>query len=129
MPLQARLSLSRSTWANQFNTLLYAQLWYNEGYFGKDILLFKDKKAMPEFKVEAPFQPTGDQPEAIEQLAEGIANGAKMQTLLGERGAGKPIQLPKLSNVYRNRRWYLPRIRRSRRNFSANTRNSFLITR
>src|SRR5436309_720248 len=96
MPSQARLSLSRSTWANQFNTLLYAQLWYNEGYFGKDILLFKDKKAMPEFKVEAPFQPTGDQPEAIDQLAEGIANGAKMQTLLGVTGSGKTYTVAKI---------------------------------
>src|SRR2546423_2815894 len=96
MPSQARLSLSRSTWANQFNSLLYAQLWYNEGYFGKDILLFKDKKAMPEFKVEAPFQPTGDQPEAIDQLAEGIANGAKMQTLLGVTGSGKTYTVAKV---------------------------------
>src|SRR5205807_3800869 len=96
MPLQARLSLSRSTGANQFNTLLYTQLWYNEGYFGKDILLFKDKKAMPEFKVEAPFQPTGDQPEAIDQLAEGIANGAKMQTLLGVTGSGKTYTVAKI---------------------------------
>src|SRR6266566_3421551 len=96
MPLQARLSLSRSTWANQFKALLYAQLWYNEGYFGKDILLFKDKKAMPEFKVEAPFQPTGDQPEAIDQLAEGIANGAKMQTLLGVTGSGKTYTVAKI---------------------------------
>ena len=96
MPLQARLSLSRSTWANHFNILLYPQLWYNEGYFGKDILLFKDKKAMPEFKVEAPFQPTGDQPEAIDQLAEGIANGAKMQTLLGVTGSGKTYTVAKI---------------------------------
>src|SRR6266699_3386729 len=96
MPLQARLSLSRSTWANQFKALLYAQLWYNEGYFGKDILLFKDKKAMPEFKVEAPFQPTGDQPEAIDQLAEGIANGAKMQTLLRVTGSGKTYTVAKI---------------------------------
>src|SRR2546423_8713954 len=96
MPSQARLSLSRSTWANQFNTLLYAQLWYNEGYFGKDILLFKDDTAMPEFKVEAPCQPTGDQPEAIDQLAEGIANGAKMQTLLGVTGSGKAYTVARI---------------------------------
>ena len=30
---------------------------------------------MPEFKVEAPFAPTGDQPEAIAKLVEGINNG------------------------------------------------------
>ncbi len=32
---------------------------------------------MAEFKVEAPFQPTGDQPDAIAQLVEGIRNGQK----------------------------------------------------
>src|SRR2546426_4041208 len=96
MPLQARLSLSRSTWANQFNTLLYPQLWYNVGQFGKDILLFKDIKVMQEFKVEAPFQPTGDQPEAIAQLVEGIKNGSKMQTLLGVTGSGKTYTVAKI---------------------------------
>ena len=30
---------------------------------------------MPEFKVEAPFQPTGDQPDAIDQLVEGHQKG------------------------------------------------------
>lgn len=51
---------------------------------------------MPEFKVEAPFQPTGDQPEAIDQLVEGITNGAKMQTLLGVTGSGKTYTVAKI---------------------------------
>jgi excinuclease ABC subunit B len=71
-------------------------LWYNEEHFGKDILLFKDNKNMPEFKVEAPVQPTGDQPEAIDQLVEGITNGAKMQTLLGVTGSGKTYTVAKI---------------------------------
>src|SRR6056297_1571329 len=41
------------------------------------------------FRVEAPFDPAGDQPEAIEQLAEGYRNGADEQTLLGVTGSGK----------------------------------------
>ncbi|SNZ15549.1 Excinuclease ABC subunit B [Natronoarchaeum philippinense] len=41
------------------------------------------------FRVEAPFEPAGDQPEAIEQLAEGYRNGADEQTLLGVTGSGK----------------------------------------
>src|SRR5438876_3854825 len=44
---------------------------------------------MPEFKVEAPFQPTGDQPDAIDQLVEGINRGYKHQTLLGVTSSGK----------------------------------------
>ncbi|WP_256393095.1 excinuclease ABC subunit UvrB [Natronoarchaeum rubrum] len=41
------------------------------------------------FRVEAPFDPAGDQPDAIEQLAEGYRNGADEQTLLGVTGSGK----------------------------------------
>ena len=51
---------------------------------------------MPEFQVEAPFQPTGDQPEAIAQLVEGIKNGYKMQTLLGVTGSGKTYTVAKI---------------------------------
>jgi excinuclease ABC subunit B len=51
---------------------------------------------MPEFKVEAPFQPTGDQPEAIAQLVEGIRKGHKMQTLLGVTGSGKTYTVAKV---------------------------------
>src|SRR5215467_2721238 len=51
---------------------------------------------MPEFRVEAPFQPTGDQPEAISQLVEGIGDGYKMQTLLGVTGSGKTYTVAKI---------------------------------
>jgi len=44
---------------------------------------------MPDFTVVAPFQPTGDQPAAIEQLTESIRAGNKYQTLLGVTGSGK----------------------------------------
>jgi excinuclease ABC subunit B len=51
---------------------------------------------MSEFKVEAPFQPTGDQPEAIKQLVEGVNNSSKMQTLLGVTGSGKTYTVAKI---------------------------------
>src|SRR2546425_1547347 len=51
---------------------------------------------MPEFKVEAPFQPTGDQPDAIEQLVEGIKKGYKDQTLRGVPGSGKTYTVAKI---------------------------------
>ncbi|ARS91729.1 excinuclease ABC subunit UvrB [Natrarchaeobaculum aegyptiacum] len=41
------------------------------------------------FEVDAPFEPAGDQPEAISQLAEGFASGMDRQTLLGVTGSGK----------------------------------------
>lgn len=44
---------------------------------------------MPEFKVHAPYQPTGDQPAAIAKLVEGIQQGMRYQTLLGATGTGK----------------------------------------
>ena len=46
---------------------------------------------MPEFKVVADFEPTGDQPQAIAKLVEGIRAGYKAQTLLGVTGSGKSL--------------------------------------
>ena len=51
---------------------------------------------MPAFKVEAPFEPTGDQPQAIAQLVEGIKRGHKYQTLLGVTGSGKTYTVAKV---------------------------------
>ncbi len=51
---------------------------------------------MPDFKVEAPFQPTGDQPNAIAQLTQGIREGEKFQTLLGVTGSGKTYTVAKV---------------------------------
>ena len=51
---------------------------------------------MPDFRVVAPFEPTGDQPEAIEALANGIENGLSEQVLLGVTGSGKTYTMAKL---------------------------------
>ena len=51
---------------------------------------------MAEFKVDSPFEPTGDQPEAIAQLVKGINNGYKKQTLLGVTGSGKTYTVAKI---------------------------------
>lgn len=48
------------------------------------------------FKVEAPFEPTGDQPQAVEKLARGIENGQTAQVLLGATGTGKTFTIAKL---------------------------------
>jgi excinuclease ABC subunit B len=42
-----------------------------------------------QLKIHAPFEPAGDQPKAIEQLAEGLRSGLKEQTLMGVTGSGK----------------------------------------
>ena len=48
---------------------------------------------MDQFKLVAPYAPTGDQPEAIEQLVAGIQRGDKEQTLLGVTGSGKTFTM------------------------------------
>ncbi len=45
------------------------------------------------FHLSSPFQPTGDQPEAIRQLVEGVNSGQKYQTLLGATGTGKTFTI------------------------------------
>ena len=45
------------------------------------------------FKLHSDYQPTGDQPNAINELAEGIANGTQYQTLLGVTGSGKTFTM------------------------------------
>ncbi len=51
---------------------------------------------MPAFKVVSDFQPTGDQPQAIEKLVEGLRKGYKHQTLLGATGTGKTYTIAKV---------------------------------
>ncbi len=51
---------------------------------------------MPDFIVNSPYKPSGDQPEAIEQLANSIEAGNKYQTLLGVTGSGKTYTMAKV---------------------------------
>ena len=48
------------------------------------------------FQVEAPYSPMGDQPKAIQSLAEGIERGEWAQVLLGATGTGKTYTMAKL---------------------------------
>jgi excinuclease ABC subunit B len=48
-----------------------------------------ERRTVPKFEVVSPFSPSGDQPEAIAALAEGIKRGDRAQTLLGVTGSGK----------------------------------------
>ena len=45
------------------------------------------------FKLVSDFQPTGDQPEAIKQLVDGLNRGDRAQTLLGVTGSGKTFTI------------------------------------
>jgi len=48
---------------------------------------------MPEFRIVSPYEPRGDQPRAIEELAAGLARGDRFQTLLGATGTGKTMTM------------------------------------
>ena len=51
---------------------------------------------MPKFEVVSEYKPSGDQPQAIAALAEGIENGLKEQVLLGVTGSGKTFTMAKV---------------------------------
>ncbi|MBR6109187.1 MAG: excinuclease ABC subunit UvrB [Clostridia bacterium] len=51
---------------------------------------------MDVFKTVSPFEPTGDQPQAIEKLAEGVERGDRLQVLLGVTGSGKTFTMAKV---------------------------------
>ena len=51
-----------------------------------------------DFKITAPFEPDGDQPQAIEKLAEGIEKGLRTQVLLGATGTGKTYTIAQVIN-------------------------------
>ena len=52
-----------------------------------------------DFKLHAPFAPTGDQPQAIQKLTEGVSDGVRTQVLVGVTGSGKTFTM---ANVIQN---------------------------
>ncbi len=46
-----------------------------------------------DFKLDSQYKPTGDQPQAIEQLVAGLKDGTRAQTLLGVTGSGKTFTM------------------------------------
>jgi len=56
-------------------------------------LVFMGDENMEKFKIHSKFKPTGDQPEAIKSIVEGVNRGEKFQTLLGVTGSGKTFTM------------------------------------
>ena len=54
---------------------------------------------MEKFELVSPYQPTGDQPQAIEKLTEGVEDGIRTQVLVGVTGSGKTFTM---ANVIKN---------------------------
>jgi len=55
---------------------------------------------MPAFELSSPFQPAGDQPQAIESLVEGLRQGRASQTLMGVTGSGKTFTMANVIAQY-----------------------------
>jgi len=58
------------------------------------------RERMSDFKLHAPFEPTGDEPQAIEKLVQGIEDGHRFQTLLGVTGSGKTFTMANVVEKY-----------------------------
>src|SRR6056297_3129757 len=56
---------------------------------------------MKQFQLKAPYQPAGDQPEAIDALVERIESGEKFSTLLGVTGSGKTFTVANVAERIR----------------------------
>src|SRR4030066_1602448 len=63
------------------------------GEKGAELELLCYNTNMPQFKIVADFKMTGDQPQAVDKLAEGLEKGFKHQTLLGVTGSGKTFTM------------------------------------
>jgi excinuclease ABC subunit B len=61
-----------------------------------NLIVISQRILLPHFKVSSPYQPSGDQPEAIEVLSGSIMQGNRYQTLLGVTGSGKTYTMAKI---------------------------------
>ncbi len=75
------------------NKHLFAYYINKFNYKGFKCLINKYEVFMQEFKLHSNFKPTGDQPQAINQLVDGINKGFTEQTLLGVTGSGKTFTM------------------------------------
>jgi excinuclease UvrABC helicase subunit UvrB len=76
------------------------------------------------FQLSAPFQPTGDQPDAIQQLVHGLKEGFPFQTLLGVTGSGKTFTVANVIQEVRGLPSFFPTTKPWQRSSTTNS-NSF----
>lgn len=72
-----------------FCIVIFFLLWYNT----RKPCRMEGGRLMETFQLHAPFQPTGDQPEAIRELVDGFRSGNAIETLLGVTGSGKTFTM------------------------------------
>ena len=66
------------------------------GHVGAQLRRFGREEGEEPLVVVSPFEPAGDQPQAIEKLAEGVNQGVRYQTLMGVTGSGKTYTMAKV---------------------------------
>ena len=66
-----------------------------QGHVGAELVRFGVEGKGEPLHVVSPFEPAGDQPQAIEKLARGIEEGLRYQTLMGVTGSGKTFTMAK----------------------------------
>ncbi len=76
-----------------FHKIYSLNLNYSEGVYLNSTLNLLGRIFMGEFRVVSDYKATGDQPQAIAELTEGIVSGKKHQTLLGVTGSGKTFTM------------------------------------
>jgi excinuclease ABC subunit B len=76
------------------------------------------------FQVVSDYKPTGDQPQAIQKLAQGVEDGDKYQTLLGVTGSGKTFTVANVIQEVQRPTLVSHIIKRSRRNCMPSSSNS-----
>ena len=79
-----------------------------------------------EFKLQSEFKPSGDQPQAIEALVNGVENKHKHQVLLGITGSGKTFAMANVVQTLQRPTLVLRIIKRLPPNYTTNSKPSFL---
>lgn len=82
-----------------------------------------------DFKLASQYKPTGDQPQAIEQLSEGVRQGLPAQTLLGVTGSGKTFTMANVIQEVRKPTLILSHNKTLAAQLYSEFKNFFLITR
>jgi len=67
-----------------------------QGHFGAELRRFGVEEGDAPLTVVSPFEPAGDQPQAIEKLSAGVREGLRYQTLMGVTGSGKTFTMAKV---------------------------------
>lgn len=78
-----------------------------------------------DFKVVSDYQPKGDQPQAIQKLAQGIIDGDRFQTLLGVTGSGKTFTVANVIQEVQRPLWSWLTTKPWQHNFIPNSNNFF----